>query len=235
LASFLMGIALGAAVGSRFGTTRSRAAMGFAIAQLGIALLAVVAWLAVDEIPALTASLKTSDLPKMLVDWAASTFTLFPAAVLLGATFPFAVRILARDENDAASASAKVYAVNTLGSVVGSIGAGFFIIPALGYAGTLIFCVAVNLLLALGTALTLVDVNAKRVQAVAAIGIVLLAISPPGEPWRILRFSALANYANEKDPIAYLGVGRAATVLVLEIGAHWFLRTNGNPEGRISP
>jgi spermidine synthase len=235
LASFLMGIALGAAVGSRFGTTRSRAAMGFAIAQLGIALLSAVAWLAVDEIPALTASLKNSDLPKMLVDWAASTFTLFPAAVLLGATFPFAVRILARDENEAASASAKVYAVNTLGSVVGSIGAGFFIIPALGYAGTLIFCVAINLLLALGTALTLIDVNAKRVQAVAAIGIVLLAISPPGEPLRILRFSPLANYANEQDPIAYLGVGRAATVLVLETGAHWFLRTNGNPEGRISP
>jgi spermidine synthase len=235
LASFLMGIALGAAVGSRFGTTRSRAAMGFAIAQLGIALLSAVAWLAVDEIPALTASLKNSDLPKMLVDWAASTFTLFPAAVLLGATFPFAVRILARDENEAGSASAKIYAVNTLGSVVGSIGAGFFIIPALGYAGTLTLCVAVNLLLALGTALTLVDVNAKRVQAVAAIGIVLLAVSPPGEPWRILRFSALSNYANEKDPIAYLGVGRAATVLVLETGAHWFLRTNGNPEGRISP
>lgn len=235
LASFLAGIAVGAAVAARLGTSRERAAIGFAIAQLGIAGLSVAAFTAVDSIPALTASLRASGFPKLLVDWAASTLTLFPAATMIGATFPFAVRVLARDEADAGPASARVYAVNTLGSVVGSIAAGFFVIPALGYAGTLIACVAINLVLAMATALTLIDRRARPLQIAALAGLVALVVLPPGEPWRVLRYSELAHNANERDPIRYLGVGRAATVLLLETPTKWLLRTNGNPEGRIAP
>jgi len=235
LASFLMGIAFGAAVASRVGSSRSRAAVGFAVSQLGIAGLSLLAFAAVDWIPSLTGSLRGSGYSKFFVDWSAATLTLFPAATLIGATFPFAVRILARDEFDAGRASARVYAVNTLGSVVGSIAAGFFIIPALGYAGTLIGCVAVNLLLALITASVLVDRQPRRLQIVAAIALVALAVLPPEQPLRILRYSELGQSANMRDPIRYLGVGRAATVLLLEAPSRWLLRTNGNPEGRISP
>ncbi|MFT5441798.1 MAG: spermidine synthase [Myxococcota bacterium] len=235
LASFLLGITLGAAVASRVGTTRARAALGFGIAQLGIAVLSLAAFAAVDVIPDFTDNLTRLGWPKLLVDWATSTITLFPSATLIGATFPFAVRILARDEADAGQASAVVYAVNTLGSVVGSIGAGFFIIPLLGYAGTLIACVAVNLLLALATALTIVEQHARRLQVSAVIALLVLAVAPPDQPWKILRYSAIGSGANVTDKVEYLGVGRAATVLVLKSPAHWYLRTNGNPEGRISP
>ena len=222
LASFLMGIALGAAVASRYGSSRSRAGFGFAICQLGIALFSLVAFATVDSIPDLTHNLYSMGVSKLLTDWAASTLTLFPAAMLIGATFPFAVRILARDENEAGSASAKVYAVNTIGSVVGSVAAGFFIIPALGYAGTLIACVALNLILAIGAAITVVDLHARRLQIAAAICLVGLIVVPPGEPWRILRYSEIGQTANF-SPVEYLGVGRAATVLLLDTQSHWFL------------
>lgn len=235
LASFLMGIALGAALASRIGMSRSRAAVGFAISQLGIAGLSLAAFMAVDWIPTVTHALHSSGYPKLLIDWAASTLTLFPAATLIGATFPFAVRILARDEADAGSASARVYAFNTLGSVVGSIGAGFFLIPALSYAGTLIACVAFNLILALVTASLLVDRKPRRLQIAAAMGLVALASLPPEEPWEILRYSYLGHSANQTDPIRYFGVGRAATVILLEGPSRWQLRTNGNPESMISP
>ncbi|MDP6977607.1 MAG: fused MFS/spermidine synthase [Myxococcota bacterium] len=235
LASFLMGITLGAAAASRYGKTRERAAFGFAASQLGIAAFSLAAFLAVDWIPDLTDRLRSLGYSKLLIDWTASTLTLFPAATLIGATFPLAVRVLARDEADAGGASARVYAVNTLGSVVGSIGAGFFVIPALGYAGTLTACVALNLLLGLGTALAFAPKAARPLQGLAVVGVIALLIVPPGEPWKILRYSALAKASNEYDDVAYLGVGRAATVLLLDDRAHWTLRTNGNPEGRISP
>ncbi len=235
LASFLMGIAVGAAAASRFGRTRGRATLGFACSQLGIAGLSLAAFLAVDSIPGLAHALHNSGYSKLLVDWTASTLTLFPAATLIGATFPFAVRILARDETDAGPASARVYAVNTLGSVVGSIGAGFFVIPALGYAGTLTACVALNLLLALATAWAFSPRFARQLQIAAAAGLLATAIFPPGEPWTILRYSGLAGSANQADEVRYLGVGRAATVLLLESATNWQLRTNGNPEARISP
>ncbi len=234
LASFLAGIALGAAVASRLSTSRERAASGFAIAQLGIAGLSLAAFSAVDWIPSLTESLRHSGYSKLLVDWVAATLTLFPAAALIGATFPFAVRVMARNEADAGPASARVYAVNTLGSVVGAIAAGFFVIPVLGYAGTLIACVALNLMLAIGTAWGLVDRHPRRLQIAGAVGLVALVMLPPDQPWKILRYSALAHAANQEDTIRYLGVGRAATVLLLESPVQWFLRTNGNPEGRIT-
>ncbi len=235
LASFLMGITLGAAAASRYGKTREHAAFGFAVSQLGIAAFSLAAFLAVDWIPDLTDRLRNLGYSKLLIDWTASTLTLFPAATLIGATFPLAVRVLARDEADAGGASARVYAVNTLGSVVGSIGAGFFVIPALGYAGTLTACVALNLLLGLGTALAFTPKAARPLQGLAVAGMVALLIVPPGEPWKILRYSALGKSSNQHDDVAYLGVGRAATVLLLDDHAHWTLRTNGNPEGRISP
>jgi len=235
LASFLLGITVGAAAASRYGDSRERAVAGFALAQLGIAAFSLGAFLAVDLIPELADRLRALGTSKLLIDWTASTLTLFPAATLIGATFPLAVRILARDKADASGASARVYAVNTLGSVVGSIGAGFFVIPALGYAGTLAACVALNLLLGLATAFLYQPRAARLLQGVAAVGIVAMLVTPPGEPWKILRYSAIAKHANLRDEVAYLGVGRAATVLLLDDGANWRLRTNGNPEGRISP
>ena len=184
LASFLAGIALGSAVASRLGTTRERAALGFAVSQLGVAGLSLAAFLAVDQIPSLTGVLRSGGYSKFFADWAASSLTLFPGAVLIGATFPFAVRVLARGEADAGPASARVYAANTLGSVVGSIAAGFYIIPLLGYAGTLAACVALNLLLAMATAYALIDQHGRRLQIAAVSGLVALAIIQPEPPWK---------------------------------------------------
>jgi spermidine synthase len=79
--------------------------------------------------------------------------TLFPSALCIGATFPFAVRVLARRGDDAGPASARVYAANTAGSIAGSVCAGFFLVPGLGFAGTLIACVAINLVLAAAASL----------------------------------------------------------------------------------
>ena len=52
LASFLAGIAIGAAIASRLASSRQRAALGFGLAQLGIAGFSVAAFALVDRIPA---------------------------------------------------------------------------------------------------------------------------------------------------------------------------------------
>ena len=54
---------------------------------------------------------------------------LLPPTLAIGATFPFAVRVLARGARDAGPASARVYAWNTIGAIVGALGAGFFADP----------------------------------------------------------------------------------------------------------
>jgi len=231
LASFLAGIALGSALASRLATTRRRAALGFAIAQLCIASLSLAAFVAVGWIPELTAALRQAGAPQLLGDAVAAMLTLFPAAVAIGATFPLAVRVLARREVDAGPVSARVYAANTLGSTIGAVGAGYFLIPALGYAGTLTACAATNVVLA-GAAALLLGPRRPALALATCAGLVLLASIRPATPWTILGYSALTR-SGARGEVEYFGVGRAATVLLLASKGRWFLRANGVPEGYI--
>ena len=179
LASFLAGIALGSAVASRWAVTPERGAAGFGLVQVFIASLSLIAFAAAPSIPALSQALAALEIPEALADLLVVGLTLFPVACAIGATFPLAVRVLARSEDDAGPASARVYAANTFGSIVGAVGAGFFVIPALAFAGTLAAAVVLNLTLAVGAALLLVPRRPGLAAiAGAAVGIAIILAMP---------------------------------------------------------
>ncbi|MEQ1785235.1 MAG: fused MFS/spermidine synthase, partial [Hyphomonadaceae bacterium] len=62
---------------------------------------------------------------------------ILPTAVCLGAAFPFALSLAGDPERSPARQFGVVYAVNTIGSVAGTLAAGFLLIPALGLPATL--------------------------------------------------------------------------------------------------
>ena len=57
---------------------------------------------------------------------------LLPSTLAIGASFPFAVRALSESAAEAAATSARVYAWNTLGAIVGSAVTGFVLLPVAG-------------------------------------------------------------------------------------------------------
>ncbi|MGI9431429.1 MAG: spermidine synthase, partial [Myxococcota bacterium] len=63
---------------------------------------------------------------------------------------------------------------------------------------------------------------------------VILAFVAPGRPWQVLRFGPLSA-APAAGTVEFFEVGRSATVLVLQQGGKWRLRTNGLPEAGILP
>jgi len=228
LASFLAGIALGSAVAARFARDAVRAARAFVAAQLGTAGLSTLAFLALDRMPALSDFVNDRGADPLVADAAVAAATLLPAALCIGATFPLAVRVLARSEADAGPASARVYAWNTIGAIVGSIGTGFFLLPALKYQGLVTLAVCVNLVLALcALAASAVPRALAAAIALAAVAGAALVLPPP-TPWRLLRASAISG--ESRGATVYFGVGRSATVLLAQEGAGWRLRTNGLPE-----
>jgi spermidine synthase len=231
LASFLSGIALGSVFAARRATGRERAARGFAIAQLVIAVASYAAFRALPEIDQLAAYIAAQTGLDQLADVLVAALTLVPATLAIGATFPLAVRALARGSADASRATARVYAANTLGSIAGSVGAGFFLVPTLGYAGTLAACAATNLVLA--GAAVLCGARPRGLAVASAAGLALLVAIPPEPPWRILRTSALSGEL-DSSPLEFFAVGRSATVLMLASNGRWFLRTNGLPEANIN-
>ena len=160
-----------------------------------------------------------------------SAWTLLPGAVAIGATFPFAVRILARDADAAARSSGRVFAWNTLGAIVGSLGTGYVVLPVLRFAGTATVAGAVSLALALIA--FLVARPPRRLFALVALaGFLLLALFQPAMPEAVLRYSPLSSQQMAGE-IVYYGVGRSATVLLLERPSAWQLLTNGLPESSI--
>jgi spermidine synthase len=70
-------------------------------------------------------------------DVALSALLILPPAILMGGTIPVLTQALSTGIDDATRTHARIYASNTFGAVAGALGAGFFLIPALGLIGTL--------------------------------------------------------------------------------------------------
>ncbi len=233
LASFLTGIALGSVLASRVASDPNRAARGFAWAQLGAALLTLAAFTALDRMPDLSQTIATTAGTRLAADALVAAAVLLPGALCIGATFPLAVRILARGEADAGPASARVFAWSTGGAIVGAIGTGFFLLPARGYAGAVSVGIAANLALALVVAVPRVA-GWRRFALVAAAGVACWVVLPPAPPRNLLRASPMGG-APASGGLVYFGVGRSGTVLLTEQNGGWRLRTNGLAEAWIAP
>lgn len=231
LASFLLGIAIGSAAAARWASGPERATRGFAWTQLGAAVLSLIAFWLLPWWPALAERLGAGVWSGLSANASLAIAILLPATLCIGASFPFAVRILAHDERDAPRATARVYAWNTVGAILGSIATGFFLLPLFSFSGMLIAAVGLNLLLALCVALHRHH-GSKPVLIGALACAALLVIARPAEPWPILQRSALGGLPVTGERIFY-AVGRSATVLLMDDGIGWDVRTNGLPEANI--
>jgi len=230
LASFLLGITLGSAAAARLARSPDRAAVGFCFAQLGIALTAYAAMAIAGDLPSLAAALGAG-LDAPLANAAVAVVPLLPITLCIGATFPFAVRVLALHAEEAAAATARVYAWNTVGAIVGALGAGFVLLPRLGFEGTLAVGVTANLVLAAATALAVRPRRTALALVAAAAGVALVAL-PPRPPWTLLRTSPLSGQ-QERGEILYAAVGRSSTVMLFDQGTSYRLSSNGLPESMI--
>lgn len=233
LAGFLLGITLGSAVASRLARTPRDGALGFTLTQLGIAALSFTAFALADRLPELASAIGAGGGGDLMSNAIVSVAALLPVTLCIGATFPFAVRLVATAPEHASTASARVYSWNTVGAIVGSVAAGFLLLPWLGFAGTVTLGISINLALA-GAAALCSQPRSLGLAVLAAAGGIALLLFPPPTPWNLLRSSPLSTAPAEGE-IEYLGVGRSATVLLLNSGRDWQLRTNGLPEAIIEP
>ena len=226
LAAFLTGIALGGGLAGKVAENRERAAVAFAFTQVAIGLLSigVYAWMG-----PLIPDVRTT---ATLVLFAVAV--MLPATIFIGATLPLSVRVLARDESQATVGTARIYAWNTVGAIIGAILAGFVLIPGLGFEGSIRIAVGVNFILALWAATCVARPRLVPV-GVACIGIALvLAVYTPARPQAVVTSSGF-NLAYPAPPRElYYAVGRSSTVMLLASGASYYLRTNGLPEASVS-
>lgn len=232
VASFLTGIALGGGIGAAVARNRERAAVALGLALIVAAAAAAVAYLNLESLLPKTAGLLSATTAQFgflrVPNTLFAVLLLLPMTIAIGMTYPLAVRVLASDANDAAPSSARVYAWNTVGAIVGSLAAGFLLIPELRYEGAIRVAVFASAALGIVALWLLLPVNRMVAAAVSVVAIAGCAFFQPKPPMTLLVTSPLN--VGTKGRVLYYEVGRSASVVMLAQDGGLALRTNGLPE-----
>lgn len=142
LAAVIAGVAIGSGIGAWLVSRRGDNAAGMLVMTLSLAAV-TAGWtysIAGTQIPLMVARYVAdlADFNQLLARGVLLTMGLIlPTSACLGAAFPLALALADDRSTSAAGRFGVVYAVNTIGSVVGSLAAGFLFIPVFGVRATL--------------------------------------------------------------------------------------------------
>jgi spermidine synthase len=159
LAMFLTGIVVGSASFRYFvGRSGKISLVTFSKTQtwIGVAALSSLIlfhWL-LPVVPFLLRATNRAFGGLLLAQFVISGLTVLPVATIFGFAFPMVVALFAGTASSADSTSAivgRAYAANTVGSIVGSLTAGFWLVPSLGSFRVIAAAAGVNFLLGVAT------------------------------------------------------------------------------------
>jgi spermidine synthase len=236
LGIFMGGMALGAWLVARYTGRIRNLLLGYAIAELGIGVLALLfhrvflaatAWAYDAALPALGGA--AVDLFK----WSLASALILPASILLGTTFPLmSAGILRAYPDQGGRALSMLYFTNSFGAAIGVLASGFFLIDHFGLPGTIFTAGLLNVLLAI-----VVWGVVKRMPAKAG-GAASYPTGASAEPFAravlaLAFFTGVASFIYEITWIRMLTLGLgssthafevmiAAFILAMSLGAWWF-------------
>lgn len=167
--------------------------------------------------------------------------------IFMGMTLPIASRLSVTEVKNTGKVVGRVFAINTLGTVLGSLAAGLILIPLIGIKNTLQFAVLLNLVLALIVLFTkerLTQGTKISVLSILLISLVIYFGNTRQESWaysimlsevprKINRieppdsYAAFYDLAEDHDKIHYYEEGVNGTIVVAQNKKETYLFTNG--------
>ena len=243
LGVFLSGLGVGSAAGAWIARTARRPGLALGWCQLlQVVGVAYAALMLANSLPywPINPSLSPSPWFTFQVDLTRCIWTVFPAACLWGASFPLALASVATRGEDPARLVSGVYAANTVGAILGSLGFSLLLIPAIGTQRSQQLLAGLSALSAalifvafrarhresvttarstVGAALTIVATAALAIVAVRAI---------PAVPGLLVAYGRyMVTWLNQVD-VRYVGEGMNSSVAVT------YLRSSGATQFHVS-
>ncbi len=146
LVTFMGGLALGSALAGRI--RLRRALRAYACVEIGIGVSALLTYPLLRSLPAWYGSiLQGSPIPESLaigLRFAAAGSVILVPTLLLGATFPLLVEVLARGGREFHASLGRLYRINTLGAAAGVFLGAFVLLPIVGVFRTLLSAALAN-------------------------------------------------------------------------------------------
>jgi len=221
LAVFLIGLGIGSGLGAAAGR-RMRPRLALGACQLGLAFtVAWAAWMLGDSLPywPINPLLSTSPWYIFQIDIVRCLWTILPAAVLWGASFPLALAAGAKPGDDAGRRVGEIYAANTLGAIFGALSFSLTLIPWVGTRACesiLIAVSAVSALFVLGELLEPVRWRPVVAAAAAVVVAAVLTVNAPGVPGELIAYGRRIAISAGQSKILYTGEGRNSSIAVSE-------------------
>ncbi len=232
LSTYLLGLALGSFIFSLLLKKFNRPLFLLTMVQGGIALFALGGEFVFPLLPSIFTKML-----EVLHTWsrvrAATKFVLSGAVMMLptllmGGVFPLVIHILTSREKSEnrplGSIVGQAYAINTLGTILGSFTVGFILLPVFGIQKSLHFAIMINVLLALLLWFTVSQRESAQIPVFArskgwATGgvfgfLFVMVLSAP--PWNPLVMSSELFGQQAKLNLLYYKEGISATVTVVQ-------------------
>ena len=144
LAAFLFGIALGSMVFSRWVDRIKQPIAVFGILQIGIGLFALILMPAFEELYGMSRAFQSTFGGSRFWAFFSCFLVMCLPTFLMGASFPLVTKIYTGSARQLGRSIGNVYAVNTVGSILGAFCAGFILIPLLGIRPSIVLTVVLN-------------------------------------------------------------------------------------------
>ena len=144
LAAFLFGIALGSMILARWVDRIKQPVITFGIVQLGIGLFALILMPAFEQLYGLTDALQSTFGGSRFWTFFSCFLVMCLPTFLMGASFPLVTKIYTGDAQKLGRSIGNVYAVNTVGSILGAFFAGFILIPLINIRPSIVLTVVLN-------------------------------------------------------------------------------------------
>lgn len=204
LTTFLVGLALGAVAVSWLVRSRRPDLSWFGWVEVAVALSVVALLPAFGALPeaalVLLGRTGISHRAVLGTQFALGFGVMVLPTLLVGATFPLIVAALARGLGRLGRDVGSVYGASTLGTIAGSVAAGFVLVPALGIQRTILVAAAANLVAGVAAVLVAAPARGRRLVPLGA---------------SVAAFAALAVAAPRWDPrLMSSGVGIYAPMLL---------------------
>lgn len=219
LATFLIGLAVGGALAARRVDRVRNPLMLFGTLQLAIGVCGVLVLYVFAKLPSLLEAFTRSDTygAAIVTEFFAAAVTMLVPTLLIGATFPVAARVYTTSNDPPEQVTGqstgerlgRLYALNTLGAMLGSFVAGFVLIPTLGLQRSALVLATLNLAIGALALLSLPQIPKLRLGGTIGVALVGALLLPPG--------IYLGFREGATPQLKYYHEGIDATVAVFEV------------------
>lgn len=201
LSTFLSGIFLGSFFCAKVVDKFKQPFLAFGVFQILVATGCLTSLLLAQFLPLWNLRLNdlfSNPLFSIAIRFILAETALLPLTLFLGALFPIVIKCTASDIEHIASSVGTVYSANTLGAIIGSVMAGFVLIPQFGVEKTIIIATGVNMMV--GAVMIFLQTEAKTAQkltytALGAIVFVAFLFNPYTADKRTFLFAQSARRA----------------------------------------